>query len=412
MKASVGDLALFGGVPEFATPLHVGQLNLPPFEDFEASFRDIFRRRFFTNHGPLVRTLDERLARRLGVRHAICVANGTVALMVACAALDLRDEVIVPAFTFPATVQALSWAGLTAVFCDVDPYAQTITAELVEPLITERTSAVLGVHLWGRACDPDRLLDLCRRYDLKLLFDAAHAIDCTFGGRLVGGFGDLEVFSFHATKILGSAEGGALTTNDDELAARIRTARNFHGAETFAEVALRINGKMSEAQAAMGLLALDHLDEWGARNRELYHRHQQRAGSLSGVSFLDHAGAERSNYQYCVIGLDAALDLSRDELRQILEAEGIHARRYFFPGMHRTPPYGDMSADPDRPLPVTDRLCALTLQLPLGSGMDTRQVNRIWEVIEFCLGHGRDVRRALDSARQGNRPARPLTATS
>ena len=174
-KTRIDDLAVFGGTPAFESPLPVGQLYLPDWTDFERLFRGIFARRYFTNHGPLVRELDERIAAYLGVRHATNVTNGTVALMIALRALDLRGEVIVPSFTFPATVQAISWAGLTPVFCDVDPATHMLTAENVRKLIGPRTSGVLGVHLWGRACDPDALQKLCLENNLRLLFDAAHA---------------------------------------------------------------------------------------------------------------------------------------------------------------------------------------------------------------------------------------------
>lgn len=398
MKKSVADLAIFSGTPAFAEPLHVGQLNLPPFAEFEKTFKGIFERRYFTNHGPLVQSLDEKLAERLGVRHAISVTNGTIALMAACKALDLKGEVIVPAFTFAASVQILSWADLTPVFCDVDPETQMLTAGLVEKAITPKTSAVLGVHLWGRGCDPENLMDLCRRRNLKLMFDAAHAIDCTFAGRKIGNFGDVEAFSFHATKVLGATEGGALTTNDDDLAGRIRTVRNFHSSQTYGEVPVRINGKMTEAQAGFALLALAHLDEWIERNQKLYRRYQERAAATPSVQFVDHARGERSNCQYCVVRVDPKLAVTRDEIRQILEAENIWARRYFYPGMHKTEPYTALGERTK--LPVTDMLCAQLLQLPLGSNMTADDVDRIWDIIQLCTKHPEQIRARLDSKSQ------------
>ncbi|MBU0755218.1 MAG: aminotransferase class I/II-fold pyridoxal phosphate-dependent enzyme, partial [Planctomycetes bacterium] len=219
----MNELALHGGKPAFEKPLHVGQLHLPAWEAFERSFKGVFERRYFTNHGPLVQELDRRFAAHIGVRHAVSVTNGTVALMVAAQALDLRGEVIVPAFTFPATAQAMSWAGLDVVLCDVDPQTHTLTAPLVAPHISARTSAVLGVHTWGRACDPVRLEHLCKEKGIALFFDAAHAVDCTYEGIKCGRFGNLETFSFHATKVLSGCEGGCVVTDNDALADRIRT---------------------------------------------------------------------------------------------------------------------------------------------------------------------------------------------
>ena len=382
------DLACFGAPPAWAAPLPVGQVYLPEWSAFENAFRGIFARRHFTNHGPLVRELDARFAEHLGVRHAICVTNATVGLMVAAKALDLRGKVIVPAFTFPATVQALTWAGLTPTFCDVDPDTHTISADLAEPLVDDDTSGILGVHLWGRACDPDRLTRLCDRKDLALFFDAAHAIGCTHGGKAIGGLGRVEVFSFHATKILNGAEGGCLTTDDDELASRIRTVRNFHLSESFAPVALRINGKMSEAQAAMALLGLSGLEANIARNRDLHDLYRLRAQHWPGLRLIEPHAGEAGNYQYCVIEVTNDCPLGRDDLFRLLRAENVLARRYFHPGAHRIPPYSTQFPVPPGTLPATERLCATLLQLPQGASVDMGDVERICDLLDFSIAHG------------------------
>lgn len=385
----VEDLGAFGGAPAFAEPLPVGQLYVPDWDKAEAVFREIFRRRYFTNHGPLVRELDKRLAAYLEVGHAVCVTNGTVALMVALKALDLRGEVIVPAFTFPATVQSLTWAGLTPVFCDVDPATHNITADLAGPLVTDRTTAILGVHVWGRACDPDGLEALCAKRGLALLYDAAHGIDCTYRGRRIGGFGKVETFSFHATKVFSAAEGGCLTTNDDALADRIRAVRNFHLTEGKANVSLRINGKMTEAQAAMGLLALDDLPRNVAHNSSIWNVYRKRAADWRGVRFVDTAGGERSNFQYAVLEVDPAnCPLQRDTLYRLLRTENVLARRYFMPGVHRTPPYCDEFRGV---LPVTDSLCARLLQLPVGAAVTTDSASTICDLVQFYLENSEEI---------------------
>lgn len=390
---TIDGIAAFGGAPSFPEPLHVGQLYLPDWNKTEAMFRDIFRRRYFTNHGPLVKELDRRFAMHLGVRHAIGVTNGTVALMVAVEALQLRGEVIVPAFTFPATVQSLTWAGLTPVFCDVDPATHNINAALAEPLITPRTSAILGVHLWGRACDPEGLQALCAKRNLSLLYDAAHAIDCTHDGRKLGGFGRAETFSFHATKVLNGAEGGCVTTNDDALADRIRAVRNFHLTEGLANVPLRINGKMTEAQAAMALLGLDDLADNIARNRAIWHLYQERATAWDGVHFVDTTGAGQSNHQYVVLDVDPdRCSLARDEIFDLLRAENVLARRYFTPGVHRISPY---RASFRGSLPVTDALCQRLLQLPVGAAVSVETASRIADLVDFFVANGGEIGRRL-----------------
>lgn len=362
------------GERDAARRLYVGQLNTPPVETVLTAFEGIFERQFYTNHGPLVAEFEERLAEYLGVRHAICTTNGTVALMVAARSIGLQGDVVVPAFTFPATAQALSFAGLRPVFCDVDPQQHTITVDAVRAAMTGDTSALLGVHLWGRACDIDGLQALANETNATLMFDAAHAFGGSYRGQKIGGFGALEVFSFHATKILNCTEGGCITTNDDAIAAAVRTAANFHDQHTFADVPLRINAKMSEAQAAMGLLSLGDLEENIAANRARYERYRSLLADIPGVSFSDHAVPGASNYQYVVCRVDRAqFGLDRDHLVAALLDEGVVAKRYFYPGLHRVEPYSGTPWE----LPITDALCASLIQLPTGHAVTEADVDRV-----------------------------------
>lgn len=390
--------ALFGGTPSFAQPLHVGQLNLPQWDQIEVTFRGIFERQWYTNHGPLAREFDIAFARHLGVKHAITVNNGTVALMVAARALGFdQGEVIVPSFTFPATVQALSWAGLTPIFCDVSPETHTLTAEQVRPLITPSTVAIAGVHLWGQPCDPEALAALAEEFGLALLFDAAHAVGCTHHGRPLGQFGDMATFSFHATKIVNAAEGGCIATNDDELAARAKTIRSFHPGEQYAPVDTRINGKMSEAQAGLALLSLAELESNIAANRQRHMTYQQRLGELPGLRLLTPATHDTSNYQYVTVVIDGErAGLCRDQLARLLDAENIICRRYFEPGTHRLPPYRDDPALRVLSLPVTERLCRDVLVFPNGTPMTEDDVSKICDVVEALLAQAPALRAKLE----------------
>ncbi len=367
------------GKPAFDYPLPVGQINLPDWVELEESFREIFARNYYTNHGPLVREFDERLADYLGVRHAVCVTNGTVALMVALASLDLKGQVIVPAFTFPATAQAVTWAGLEPVLCDVDPTTHCLSAELVEPLIGPNTAAILGVHLWGQACDPQGLGVLSEKHNIKLLYDAAHGLGCARANQSIASMGELACFSFHATKVLNAAEGGCITTNDDYLAGVVRTARNFHVSETFTKAALRINGKMSEAQAAMGLLSLKQLDTNIAANRGRYERYRTGLADVPGVSFIDYAGDDKSNYQYVVLQ-----SAHRDSIVAYLKTHNVLARKYFSPGLHQSYPFKERRHVGNNKFSVTDTLCASLLQLPTGQRVSVRDVDRICELVAHC----------------------------
>ncbi|WP_341963555.1 aminotransferase class I/II-fold pyridoxal phosphate-dependent enzyme [Pseudomonas sp. RC10] len=369
--------------PVFDAPLHVGQLNLPDQAEFRDMFEGIFARQFYTNHGPLEQAADQALAEHFGVRHAITVVNGTVALMLLLRAMELSGEVIVPAFTFPATVQSLVWAGLKPVFCDVDGDTQMLNAALVEAAITPATSAILGVHIWGRGCDPHGLAGVAKKQGLQLLFDAAHATACTFEGQRMGGFGRAEIFSFHATKILSGAEGGCITTNDDALAARLRTLRSFHASDEHASGILRLNAKLSEAQAAMILLGLRHLDRFIQENRQRYELYREGLAGIDGLDFIDYAAGEQSNYQFAVVRITATkLGISRDELLDWLTARNVLARRYFHPGVHRTEPFASALSTE---LKVTDELCQVLLQLPTGQAITQDHVRDICALIRSAI---------------------------
>jgi dTDP-4-amino-4,6-dideoxygalactose transaminase len=232
LKERIDDLAAFGGPPEFAQKLHVGRPNVGDRDAFMRRVERILDARWFTNYGDCVQELEERLARYLGVRHCVTVCNATVGLEIVARALGFEGEVIVPSLTFVATAHALQWQQIRPVFCDIDPRTHCIDPDQVERLVTPRTTGIVGVHLWGRSCDVDGLQAVADRHGLGLMFDAAHAFGCTYKGRMIGGFGRAEVFSFHATKFFNTFEGGAITTDDDDLAARLRLMTNFGFAAT------------------------------------------------------------------------------------------------------------------------------------------------------------------------------------
>lgn len=390
-------LAIFGGQPEFDEPLHVGQLYLPPWDALAAEFRGIFQRRWYANHGPLVRRLDAEFAEFIGVRHAVSVTNGTLALMILAKALAIDGgEVIVPAFTFPATAQALAWAGLKPVFCDVDAATHNISAKNVRGKITQRTKAILGVHLWGRACDPDGLRALAQEFGLHLVFDACHAIGCTHRGATIGGLGDAEVFSFHATKVLNGTEGGCITTNDDGLAARLKTIRSFHPGEEYASVPLRINGKMSEAQAAFALLGLADVPTHIAANRSRYERYQSRLAGLPGVTLVEYPADDANNYQYVVAEIAPEIaGITRNEVFDVLQKENVVCRRHFHPGAHRMPPFRGNPEYAELSLPITDLLCERILLLPNGASVAADDVDRICDLLATIIGNAADIRHRL-----------------
>ncbi|HEY1068514.1 MAG TPA: aminotransferase class I/II-fold pyridoxal phosphate-dependent enzyme, partial [Pirellulales bacterium] len=238
--------------PHFRRQLHVGCPNLGDRARLLERIGDALDRRWLTNHGPYVQEFEHRLKSYLGVKHCVAVCNATVGLEIAIRGLGLAGEVIVPSFTFPATVHAIAWLGLAPVFCDVDSATHNVDPQRLEELIGPKTTGILGVHLWGNACDTNSIAEIAQRRGLRVLYDAAHAFGCGHAGQMIGNFGDAEVFSFHATKFVNAGEGGAIVTNDDELAEKFRRLRSF-GLEQGEVTGLGVNGKMSEFAGAMGL---------------------------------------------------------------------------------------------------------------------------------------------------------------
>ena len=403
MKSRVEDLALFGGAPALETKRYVGRPNIGNRDRLFDRLNDLLDRRWLSNDGPYVQELEVTLASRLGVRNAIAVANGTIGLDIAMRAAGLIGQVIVPSFTFVATSHVLLWQGLTPVFCDIDPKTHTLSPERVEALITRRVTGIIGVHVWGRPCAVDELTQIASRHGLTLLFDAAHALFCSHRSRMIGGFGRAEVLSFHATKVVNSFEGGAIVTNDDDLARRARLMRNF-GFTDYDEVdGLGTNGKMSEAGAAMGLTSLESADEFIAVNRRNYLAYRRCLEGVPGLELVPYDESEHNNYQYVVVEVDrerAALD--RDQIQRLLWSENVVARRYFYPGCHRMEPYRSMSQYQDLALHATDALTSRVLCLPTGTDVDVATIEVICDVIASAVRHGPEIARRLRGSHTGH----------
>lgn len=397
MKLHLKDLALFGGKAEFDQPLYIGRPNVGSLDHLSSYLKDIFDRRWFTNHGPLVGELERRIAVLLGVKHCILVCNGTMGLEILAKALGLEGEVILPSFTFIATAHALQWLGITPVFCDVDPQTHNIDPYEAEKLITPRTTAIVGVHLWGRPCNLKALEEIADANNLRLIFDAAHAFGCSHRGTMIGNFGDAEVFSFHATKFFNTFEGGGILTNDDDLAERLRLMRNFGFADYDTVVCVGINGKMTEIAAAMGLTMLDSLADFITINRRNYNQYLKHLCVIPGISMVTYDESESCNYQYCVIEVDEAVtQIGRDQLQKILWAENVIARRYFYPGCHRSEPYISSPLYANRPLNNTDQLANRVLCLPSGTSVGPDEIDSICQIIKLVITHGLAIKEELE----------------
>jgi dTDP-4-amino-4,6-dideoxygalactose transaminase len=396
LRERAGDLAILDRRPPlFDAPLHVGAPNIGDRERLRARIDDILDRRWLTNGGRYVHELEERLAAMIGVRHCIAMANATIALEIAIRASGMTGEVIVPAFTFVATAHALQWQGITPVFCDIDPRTHTIEPAHAESLIGDRTTGIIGVHLWGRPAPVRALEALAERHGLTLLFDAAHALGCTAEGRMIGRFGRAEVLSFHATKFVNAAEGGAIVTDDDALAGRARAMRNvgFHDYDLVESIGT--NGKMTEISAAMGITSLESIREFVERNRDNQRAWRRALEGVPGLSVMRYDESERCNWQYVVVEVDEDAPLTRDELLRVLVAERVMARRYFHPGCHRMEPYASMPAGRDARVPVTERVAARVLQLPTGTAVGEAQIAQVGAVIRMAMERAEEVRHRL-----------------
>lgn len=358
----------------------VGQLYFPSWERYEQMFSGIFEREYYNNNGPLLTEFESRIQSFLGVKHAICTSSCTMGLMIAAQALGLKKRVIVPAHTFIATALSLQWAGVEPVFCDVDIKTHHVDLDKLESLIDDSVEAILAVNLWGGAAEVEKLEAIADKYGLTLYFDSAQAFGCKVGDKAIGNFGHLEVFSFHATKVLSSAEGGCICTNDDALAAKIRAIRPSYGETNPPNIVKVANSRMSEAQAAIGLMSLDDFDENRANNKKLYHHYKNRLDRIPGITLLKPQNVSYSNYQSVVCEIEEdTYGCSRAVLIDVLKKNNILARRYFYPGVHKSKGFINESLQ----LNNTDCLSNISLQLPIGAKVDFSIVEYICNIIEF-----------------------------
>lgn len=370
----------------FAEPLYVARPRLPALEKYARRLSDVWASGWLANNGGQHQKLEAALAEHLGARHLSLFNNGTIALLLACRALRLSGEVITTPFTFPASAHVLQWNGITPVFADVDPETLTISPEAIEQLVTDRTTGILGVHVYGIPCDVQAIDRTARYYGLKVVYDAAHAFGTRVDGVPVAHFGDATMYSFHATKLFHTAEGGALAVQDDDLKHRIDLLKNF-GIKNEEEVVMPgINGKMNELQAALGLCMLDEVAQESARRAEIAAIYRERLAPLPGIRLLQMPASVTDSRQYLVAridGRDSGVD--RDELHRRLKAFNIVCRKYFHPlcsdyGCYRHLP----SADPAR-LPHAQRAAREVMTLPYFGALSDEDVHRICDAIAYCL---------------------------
>jgi dTDP-4-amino-4,6-dideoxygalactose transaminase len=375
------------GAPRpFDEPIYVTRPILPPLETYLEHLRVIWSSRQLTNAGPLTRAFEHHLSTYLEASHLLLFNNGTTALMTACKALDLSGEVITTPFTFPATPHALSWNRITPVFADIDPVTMTIDPVAVESLVTDRTTGIVGVHIYGLPCAVGMLQAVAEKFALRIVYDAAHALTTRINDQPITNFGDVSMLSFHATKLFHTAEGGALVVRDPQLRKRIDLLRNFGIKDEATVLECGINGKMNELQAALGFCILGLIENERAARRELALVYRGRLGDLPGVILMPMLPNVVLSDQHFVIRIAGCqAGVSRDVLWETLKRFNVFTRRYFAPLCSEYPHYRSLpSADPAR-LPVAHTVVQEVLCLPFYGALGIDGAHRICDMIEHIL---------------------------
>ena len=362
-------------------PIYVTQPHLPPLEEFIPYLQQIWGNKILTNCGPFHEQLEQALCDYLGVKHISLFTNGTIALVTALQALRITGEVITTPYSFVATAHSLLWNGIKPVFADVDLNTLNLDPARIEAAITPRTTAIMPVHCYGHPCDVDAIQKIADNYNLRVIYDAAHAFGVQDAGGSVLRHGDLSVLSFHATKVFNTFEGGAIISPDAKTKIRIDQLKNFGHVGEVTVVAPGINGKMSEFNAALGLLQLKYIDQALARRKAIDAAYRERLKKVKGILCLNDAGEKVANYSYFPILVQADYPLSRDVLNQKLKDSGINPRRYFYPLISEFPMYRGLPSAHRENLPLALAASSQVLCLPIYPNLEISSVEEITNFI-------------------------------
>ncbi len=362
-------------------PIFVTQPHLPPLEEFIPYLEQIWKNKILTNGGQFHQQLEQALCEYLGVEHLSLFTNGTIALITALQSLRISGEVITTPYSFVATSHSLLWNGVKPVFVDVDPNTLNLDPSKIEAAITPHTTAIMPVHCYGHPCDVEAIRRIAENYNLKVIYDAAHAFGVKDAGGSILRHGDLSVLSFHATKVFNTFEGGAIVSPDAKTKLRIDQLKNFGFVDEVTVVAPGINGKMSEFNAAFGMLQLKSMEHILARRKEIDMAYREMLGGVKGVECLNDAGEIVANYSYFPIMIEADYPISRDELYQKLKEQGIHARRYFYPLISDFPMYRGLPSAQHYNLPVASEVAKKILCLPIYPALNFEDQRNIIDLI-------------------------------
>lgn len=368
----------------FPERIYVTRPVFPTIEEVTEKLRDIWSAKWLTNNGPQHNMLERELTQALKVPYLSLFNNGTIALIVACQSLRLSGEVITTPFTFAATPHVLSWNNIAPIFCDIDAATMNIDADKIEQMITPHTTAILAVHVFGTPCDVEKIQEVADRYGLRVIYDAAHAFGVEIGGRGIGTFGDISMFSFHATKLYHTVEGGALTHGDEHLKQRIDLLKNF-GIKNEEEVVMPgINGKLNEISAAIGRIMLGYVEGERRKRIRLHAVYNEELADVDGLTLMPTCADDvKLNYQYYVIRIDEKIfGRSRDYVYDELRNYNIFARKYFHPLCSEFTCYRQLNSASPANLPVANVVGQQVLSMPMYGGLKEDDVRKICAILK------------------------------
>lgn len=361
-------------------PIYVTKPTLPPLEEFIPYLEQIWENKILTNGGEFHQQLERALCNYLGVKHLALFTNGTIALITALQALRITGEVITTPYSFVATAHSLLWNGIKPVFVDIDPISLNLDPEKIEAAITPQTTAIMPVHCYGYPCEVERIQAIADNYNLKVIYDAAHAFGVKNQNGGILNYGDLSVLSFHATKVFNTFEGGAIVCPDEKTKRRIDHLKNFGFVDEVTVVAAGINGKMSEINAAFGLLQLKSIDEALAKRQVIDHRYREGLKNIAGIRYTD-SGSHVANYAYFPIFVEREYPLSRDALYEKLKENGIFGRRYFYPLISDFPMYRSLPSAAHSNLPIARKTSEEVICLPIYPELSDESEGKIISLI-------------------------------
>lgn len=362
--------------------IFVTQPYLPPLEEYSVYLEDIWKRKWLTNNGHYHQELEKALCDFLDVKYISLFTNGALALVIALQELRISGEVITTPFSFVATTHALWWNNIKPVFVDIEPNTFNINPEKIEAAITPKTTAILPVHVYGNPCDVRKIEEIADTYGLKVIYDAAHTFGVSVKGLPLVSFGDLSILSFHATKVFNTFEGGAIICHDEKTKKRIDYLKNFGFAGETTVVAPGINAKMSEVQAAFGLLQLKYFNSCTQKRKEIAHYYREQLASVKGISFFGDLPDVAHNYSYFPIFVDEnEFGASRDTLYEELKKKNIYARRYFYPLISHFPTYKNLPSAASSNLPIAEQAAKQVLCLPIYPDLSKEDLDRVLTTI-------------------------------